>query len=386
MTSLVFDPFSAAFVEDPYDVYRRMRDEAPVYHNAKHGFYALSRFEDVQSAARDWQTFMTEPGVELDDWGNLLRVNSFLNLDPPRHDELRNVVRRHFSPVATRELAARVRETAGDLLRAVLRGGGGDLAQEFAWPLPVRVSASLLGLPRGDDSLLNQLLRTLVQREPGRVELPEASFEAARELRAYFERSAKTRRRDPNKDVLDTLVVAEAEGRITMGELVDLCCLLFIAAIDTVASIILNSLVQLERHPEQRQWLAEHPSGIATAVEELLRFEPPAQYLARTTKREVSMHGTTIPASSRVLLVFAAANRDERRFSDPDRLDIRREPRRSLAFGDGIKFCLGAPLARLEAAIALELVLDSMPTYRIMELRRSAAGPVRGIDRLLVLS
>jgi len=382
-TTLVFDPFSAAFAEDPYELYRKLRDDAPVYYNTEHRFWALTRFDDCQAAARNWRTFKTEPGVELDDWGKLLRVNSFLNLDPPRHDELRNVVRKHFSPAQTKLIETRTRAVAADLLTPVRQRGSGDLAQEFAWPLPVRVSAALLGLPREDDAQLNELLRTLVLREPGQLALPDASFRAAAELRGYFERRAGQRPSGGESDLLDTLVGAHRQAVITMEEVVDLCCLLFIAAIDTVASIILNALVQLERHPDQRNWLAQDRSRMPSAVEELLRYEPPAQYMARTTTHDVLLHGNTIPSGERVLLVFAAANRDERHFPDPDRLDVRREPRRSLVFGDGIKFCLGAPLARLEAAVALELVLAWLPEYEVIELRRSPAGPVRGIDRLI---
>lgn len=362
--TVVYDPFSVEVHEDPYPTYRLLRDHAPVYHNPERGFYALSRFDDVQAAARDWETFSSAEGVDIDDAGRLLGLNSFLDMDPPRHDELRKIVRGHFSARDISKLEPLVRQHVEDLVDAIACRDEADLAADLAWPLPLRVICELLRFPREDHSQLEQWFHSLVYRGL-QTELPETSKETAAIMRRYFEDKADERSTRTQDDLFGTIATSEAEGRLSRRELGDLCFLLFIAAYETTASLISNSLFLLAQHPDQRAILTKDHSAISGAVEELLRYEAPLQFLARTTTRDVDPHGQVIPEGARVLLLFGAANRDDRRFPNPDLLDLRRSPIRNLAFGEGIHHCLGAPLARLEERVVLETLLARLPDYAV---------------------
>lgn len=367
--SVVYDPFSVEMHENPYPTYQILRDHAPVYHNVERDFYALSRFEDVQAAARDWKTFSSADGVDLDDAGRLLGLNSFLDMDPPPHDELRKIVRDHFAPRNIKALEPLVREHVTALIDQLAVRGHGDLARELAWPLPLRVICEMLGLPREDHPQLERWFRSLVYRDL-QAELPHESLKTAATMRSYFEAMADERHKHPRSDMLATIAAAEAEGRLSRRQLGDTCFLLFIAAYETTASLISNSLLLLAQHPDQRAALAGDHARIPDAIEELLRYESPLQFLARATTRDVHLHGRGIPQGARVLLLFGAANRDERRFPNPDQLDLGRPPTRNLAFGEGIHHCLGAPLARLEERVMLEELLTRFPTYTVV-------GPTR---------
>lgn len=367
--SVVYDPFSVEMHENPYPTYQILRDHAPVYHNVERDFHALSRFEDVQAAARDWKTFSSADGVDLDDAGRLLGLNSFLDMDPPPHDELRKIVRDHFAPRNIKALEPLVREHVTVLIDGFADRGHADLARDLAWPLPLRVICEMLGLPREDHPQLERWFRSLVYREL-QAELPETSRETAAVMRSYFEAMADEHHKQPRNDMLGAIAAAEGEGRLSRQQLGDMCFLLFIAAYETTASLISNSLLVLAQHPDQRAALAGDHARIPDAIEELLRYESPLQFLARTATREVHLHGHVIPLGARVLLLFGAANRDDRRFPDPDQLDLGRPPTRNLAFGEGIHHCLGAPLARLEERVMLEELLTRFPSYTVV-------GPTR---------
>ncbi len=365
---LSFDPFADLGLADPYPTYRRLRDEAPLYHNAEREFWALTRYEDVQAASRDWETFSSGDGVDPDHVGVRLGLNSFLDMDPPQHDVLRKVVREHFNPKMVSELEDLVTRAADVLLDGLMLAGSGDLAAEFAWVLPLIVTARLLGLPPEDDRRLHDTFDSLwVDNTLTTAPPPDSPARvSARELHEYFASKIASRRTSgPGHDVLSTVADAHAAGVATLDKLAEVCILVYIAGYETTANLIANSLLHLATHPDQRERLAAEPEGLPVAIEELLRFDAPVQMLARSTVASVALHGQELPAGSRVLLVYGAANRDERRFPDPDRLDLARPVVRHLAFGEGIHHCLGAPLARLEGRVALRQILARIPDYEL---------------------
>jgi hypothetical protein len=380
-----FDPFAEVMPDDPYPMFKELRDDAPVYHNRDRNFWALSRYDDVKDASRDWEAFTSRHGVEQDRWGKLLKVSSFIGEDPPGHDQLRNIVRKHFAPKSIQALSVTVEDIADRLLAEAMVEGRADLAADFAWPLGVSVLCELLGLPVADRPQMQRWLDEMLWREPGNMEIPTLARRSAKRARQYFSEIIASLS-DPidGEDLLSTLLCAERAGRLTIDELLDLCGLLFVAATDTVASVVSNALFLFGTQREQRDRLLADLDLLPAAIEEIVRFEAPVQFLARKTTNSLSLHGVEIPADEWVLLLHGAANRDERRFKDAEHFDIRREHQRHLGFGDGIHFCLGAPLARLQAEVAIALVMRRIPGYEIADIERYPGYNVRGISKLLV--
>ncbi len=382
---LLYDPFAELGIEDPYPLYARLRDEAPAYHNSDRDFWALSRFEDVQAAARDWETFSSEPCVDPDYVGVRLRLNSFLDLDPPMHDLLRRIVKVHFTPNAIKQMEVTTGAVADELVGAFLAAGEADLARDFAWGLPLKVTMALLGLPREDFPFLRDTFERLWDDNRLWIEpAPDApSRMAAARIHEYFAAAVLERERRPAGDVLTT--IAEAHTReLGLDVLAELAIVLYIAGYETTANLLSNSLLHLAEHPDQRAWLVANPDRLPDAVEELLRFDAPVQVLARNTTKPVEVHGESLPAGARVLLLWGAGNRDPRRYDDPDRLDLGRPVLRHLSFGNGIHHCLGAPLARQEARVAFAKLLARVPEYVIGEpvVRNTNMVSTRGIVSL----
>ena len=377
---VAFDPLAH---DDPYAAYRELRDHAPVYRNEERAFWALSRFEDVQRAAREWRRLSSADGVNLDDTLSLTGAGNFIAADPPDHDRLRRVVRDRFTPATVAAMEPAIRDDVRRTLAAAVGEGGFDAAAALAWALPVRTISRLLGLPVEDEPMLGEALRAVIRREAEAARLPPAARGAAERLRAYFLTHVARRREAPADDLLGDVVAAEARGELREEEIPGLCILLYIAGTETVADFVGNALVALVEHPDQRALLAAEPALAPRAVEELLRFESPVQYQVRTATAALEFHGVTVPAGGRVALLWAAANRDERRWERPDDLDLTREPKRNLAFGEGIHHCLGAPLARLQGRIVLEEMLRAMPCYRLAgPVERVATHNTRGVARL----
>jgi hypothetical protein len=387
-----FDPFSRELQEDPYPVYRVLRDHHPVYYSGPHRFFAISRFDDVQRISRDWRTFSSADGVEFDgapgEYG--VHEGSFIDSDPPRHNEMRKLLQSHFSPAATAKLDDTARGIAESLFTRLLDTNGGDLAQCFAIPFPVRLASSLLGLPEEDADQLTTLALDLATRQYGTSALSDVALSAGTEIRRYF----ASLMRDPDRirpgGVLRLIAPGgERSASLSADERVGMAVLLFIASTETTAGFLSSIFLLLDRYPRQRNALVANRDLIPAAIEELLRYDPPVQYLARTASAEVSLHGVTIPQGSRVLMLHGAACRDDRKYPSPDTLDVTRNPERSTVFGEGIHFCLGAPLARLEARVALEIMLREAPGYRVTgsveRVPSNGARPIRHLPVSLCL-
>jgi cytochrome P450 len=378
--AVAFDPL---LQDEPYAAYRVLRGSHPVYRNEERAFWALSRFDDVQRAARDWTQFSSADGVNLDDTLSLTGAGNFIAADPPDHDRLRKVVRGRFTPATVAAMEAAIRDDVRATLATAVREGGFDAADRLAWTIPVRTVSRLLRLPMHDEPVLRGWLRAVIHRETERDILPDSARAAGRELRAYLTEQIDDRRRAPGDDLLSDIVAGEARAEVNEAEIPGLCILLYVAGTETVADFIGNALVPLAEHPEQRALLAAQPRIGGAAVEELLRFESPVQYQVRTATRDVELNGVTIPAGDRVALLWGAANRDERRWDRPDELELAREHKRNLAFGEGIHHCLGAPLARLQGRIVLEEALKATPHYRLDgRVERIATHNTRGVARL----
>ena len=277
--AVAFDPLVQ---DEPYLAYRELRASCPVYRNEARGFWALSRFEDVQRAAREWTGFSSADGVNLDDTLSLTGAGNFIAADPPDHDRLRRVVRGRFTPARVAAMEAAIREDVRGVLAVAVREGGFDAADALAWAIPVRTVSRLLRLPMQDEHELRGWLRAIIHREAASDRLPETARAAAGALREYLTAHLAERRRLPGDDLLSDIVAGQTRSELDEAELPGLCILLYVAGTETVADFIGNALVALAEHPEQRALLATQPDVGGAAVEELLRYESPVQYQVRT--------------------------------------------------------------------------------------------------------
>ena len=385
---LRWDPLVA--LDDPYPIFRRLRDEAPVYHDVRRELWALTRFDDIVAAAKDWETFSSAAGGrgnDVDDTYQLFEPSGDLAAtDPPLHTRLRGALRMAFSPSAIRtQFEPVVRVRVNRLIDGFADSGTADLAWDFARPLPALTMFAWFGFPDADHNQLLEWFSRMLDRNPGETALPATALAARDRMQDYVRAAADERRTAPRDDLLTFLVAAHEAGQLTADEIVGGSMLLFMAGITTTSGLLSNSLFHLASFPDLRELLRREPARLPAAIEELLRFDAPIQVLARTVTRDVESHGTVIPSGSRVCLVFASANRDERHWPEPDTLDLLREPRRHVAFGDGIHHCLGAPLARLEARIAFEELFRRIPAYAVSgPITRIHTPTDRAIERLPV--
>jgi len=368
-----WDPFDIDIDTDPYAIWRRMRDEHPVYRNDRYDFWALSRFDDVEAAHRDIKTFSSAHGTVLEIMGpeSMAGTGQMIFLDPPDHTRLRSLVSRAFTPRRISALESRIRDLCVDFLDAAGANSRFDYVQDFGARLPAMVIASLLGVPLEDQNRVRATIDQMFHLEPGVGMINDVSLEAMLELGQYLTAQIEERVTAPRDDMLTDLVQAEivdddgVQRRLTVEESTIFGVLLISAGTETVARLLGWAAITLDQHPDQRAQLAADPSLIPNAVEELLRYEAPSPVQGRWTTDEVTLHDTTIPKDSKVLLLTGSAGRDERKYPDAERFDIHRAFDHHVSFGYGIHFCLGAALARMEGRIALEETLRRFPEWRV---------------------
>jgi cytochrome P450 len=363
-TAVEFDPFSDEYFNDPSEVYRRLRDEAPVYFNERYGFYALSRFADVVSAHRDWQGFSSSHGVDLSmltkDPELIRQLRSIIMMDPPEHDRLRALVSRVFTPRAVTALEPMVREVITSFLEPLDGRDEFDVVADFSAPFPVEIITRMLGVPAGERQQIREWLDISLHREKGQLEPTPEGMKANAESGAYYFALVAEKRANPADDMLSRLTqvtVDRGDGEQTGlddGEIAGFASLLGGAGAETVTKLVGNAVVLFDQHPDQWQRVREDPTLIPQAVEEILRMLPPSQYQGRFSVQDREFEGGTIPAGYPVLLVTGAATRDPRAFDHPDDFDIDRPPSVAIALGHGVHACLGAALARMESRIAIE--------------------------------
>ena len=388
-SKLVFDPFSEEYFNSPWDIYRRMREEAPVYYNEEQDFYALSRHADVAAAFKDYETYSSAYGLDLAmvKSGEPLPLKMIILMDPPEHRQMRSLVNKVFTPRAIANLKPMVIETIDQCFRAA-ESERFDVVQDFSAFFPVEVITRMLGVPEDRRQQVRQWVDTSLHREPGQVEMSQEGLQAIAEAMGLYFELIQQRRAEPQDDMFSRLVQAEIEREDGQKESLDdfeiagFATLLGGAGAETVTKLIGNAAVTFAQNPDQWQKLLDDRSKIPAAVEELLRYEAPAQYNVRRSMREVQLHGVTIPEGKPVFLLGGSANRDPEAFTDADTFDIDRDrtEAQNLGFGYGVHSCLGAALARMESAIALERLLDFMPHYEVLwdECERVAMQNVAG--------
>ena len=350
-----YDPYDVTINADPYPTFRRLREEAPLYYNPEHDFYALSRYEDVEAGLRDWQTFSSARGgiLELIKAGVELPPGTLIFEDPPVHDIHRKLLSRVFTPRRMNALEDKVREFCARSLDPVVGSDGFDLIAVLGAQMPMRTISMLLGIPEADQEAVRDRVDANLRTEPGQAMVVEAGakLELGSEMFADY---IDWRAEHPSDDLMTELMTAEFEDetgtvrRLTRDELLTYSMVIAGAGNETTTRLIGWAGTVLADHPDQRRELAEDRTLVRGAIEELLRFEPPAPHTGRYVTRDVELHGRTVPEGSVMLFLNGAANRDERRFADPDRFDIHREITGHLTFGFGVHFCLGAALARME--------------------------------------
>ncbi|MGZ8751806.1 MAG: cytochrome P450, partial [Acidimicrobiia bacterium] len=319
-----FDPFAYEVHEDPYPLYRRLRDDAPAYLDPEHGFWALSRDDDVRVALNDTATFSSSGGITLERRAEAVEP-MLIETDPPRHTRLRGLVSRAFTPKRVADLEGPIRSLSVELIDAFRETGRVDVIGEFAALLPMAVISEMLGVPRSEQDELRGWSDAMLHREPGDSQITPAGIEGAMQLYAFFEGLLATRREDPGDDLVSALLAArDGDADLSHGEILGFCFLLLIAGNETTTKLIGNAVFWLHAFPEQRSMLLADPDRIPVAVEEVLRYDTSTQSLARLLMRDVTLHGVTLPRGSKGLLLFASANRDERRWERPDDLDITR--------------------------------------------------------------
>ncbi len=370
---VVFDPFSEEFWNGAWETYRRMQEEAPVYYNDEYDFYALTRHEDVAAGLKDFETYSSAYGIDL----SMVRSGqrppqSIIFMDPPDHRHMRSLLNKVFTPRAIQSQRQMVLEKIDKYLSAA-DPDHFDVVQQLSGPFPVEVITTMLGVPEEHAQQIRHWIDESLTREPGQVEVGEQGMQANINTAMLYYELVKQRREEPRDDLFSKLVEAEIERedgekkKLDDIEIAGFATLLGGAGAETVTKLVGNAPVVFARFPDQWQKLLDDRSKIPAAVEELLRYEAPSQYQVRRSMQDVHLHGATIPAGKPVFLINGAANRDPAVWTDPDEFDIDRgrSEAQNMGFGYGIHSCLGAALARMESAIALDKLLDFMPRYEV---------------------
>jgi cytochrome P450 len=368
-----FNPFTPEFRANPYHAYAELRREGAVFRSEALGMYVVSRYDEVVHVLKNPAVFSSAQSMNIM-VGGQPRV-TVINADPPVHARLRSLVNGAFTPRMVADMEPRIREITGALLDRVVARGETDLVADLAVPLPVAVIAEIMGIePERHDDFKRWSSAAVSGGTVGTADDRVRLEREMNELVAYFEQIVDERRRTPREDLMSALVRAETgEHPLTASEVIAFCILLLIAGNETTTNLIGNAVLALLEHPAQHALVLADPTLIPNFVEEALRYDSPVQFLPRSTTRDVELGGVVIPNGSTVFPSFASANRNEWKFPDPDAFDITRNTQGHLAFGHGIHFCLGAPLARLEARVALEQLLLRLPDLK----RSEASAPER---------
>ncbi|MCG7579730.1 cytochrome P450 [Mycolicibacterium sp. OfavD-34-C] len=394
--AVVFDPFSADFYRDPHAFYPRLRAQAPVFYNAEYDFYALSRHADVAAGLKDFATYSSAYGVDLGmvRTGQKAPAKMIISIDPPEHRVMRSLVNKVFTPRAISAWHDMVSDTVDRFLAAASAGSSFDVVSDFSVYFPVEVITQMLGVPEERRQQVRLWIDESLHREPGQIDISESGKQAMAEMWLMYYQLIQERREAPREDMISALIAAEvtrddgAADRLRDSEIAGFATLLGGAGAETVTKLVGGAIATFARHPEQWQQLLDDRSLIPAAVDELLRYDAPVQYNVRRSTREVTLHGVTIPAGAPVFLLGASANRDPDAWTAPDTFDINRDrtEAQNLGFGYGIHSCLGAALARMEALIALDKLLDLMPRYDVQweSCRRVSMQNVAGYSHVPV--
>ena len=394
MTDIYWDPYDSEIDDNPHPTWKRMRTETPVYRNDRFDFWALSRFEDIEKASKDTATFSSTHGTVLEMMGpGMIGSNQMIFMDPPEHTMYRSLVSRAFTPRRMALLDDYVRDVCAELLDGLAGRSEFDYVQEFATQVPSMVISRLVGVPESEREEQRENIDTMFHIDPEQGMINDIAFMARIRVHEYLMDLVHRHRETPDEfgdDMIKVLLGAEVTGEdgelrsLNDDELVQFTLLLYVAGTETVMRLLGNAAVVLAQHPEQRAELVADPSLIPNAVEELLRYEAPSPVNGRWVLKDVELHGTKIPAGSKVLLLTGSAGRDADAFSDADAFDIHRNIKKLVTFGFGIHFCLGASLARPEGRIAIEETLKRLPNWEIVDGKtvRQHTSTVRGYSEV----
>ncbi len=370
VTDLVFNPFGFSHHDDPYVVYKWMRDEAPLYWNDELEFWALSRFDDVLEGFRDTELMSSAGGIALENRrpiGESMGFDQMIEFDPPEHTVLRKLVSRVFTVRTVARMEDEIRSIFTHYLDGIVERGAAEVVNDLTSPFPMDVISAVLGVPPEDREHLRISSDKIMIREDGVMSVPAAAAEGMFGLVEYFMADLPKRKAGEGSGLINDLVGFEVDGRaLTDEELLGFCVLFVIAGHETTTKMVANVLELLSRHPEQKAAVAADLDLVPGVIEEVLRFHNSTQYMHRTLTRDHEMYGRQMKAGDSVLLVIGAANHDDREFGPTaEEFDIFRRPERHLAFGYGAHFCLGAALARMEGKVAVEEIFRRIPDYEV---------------------
>jgi cytochrome P450 len=390
-SGVYYDPYDVDIDADPYPVFRRLREEAPLYYNAKYDFYAVSRYEDVERGVVDTKTFISGRGGILEMIKANIEMPSGVLIfeDPPVHTIHRSLLSRVFTPRRMAALEPKIREFCALSLDPLVGAGGFDFIADLGAQMPMRTIGMLLGIPEADQEAIRDQVDANLRTEAGKpMQTPALEVFSGEMFADYIDWRAE----HPSDDLMTEMLQAEFEDehgvtrRLTRDEILIYVTVIAGAGNETTTRLIGWAGKVLADHPDQRRELVEDRSLIGNAIEELLRYEPPAPHVGRYVARDVELHGQTVPEGNVMLFLVGSANRDDRRYAEGDRFDIHRTIGQHLSFGYGVHFCLGAALARIEGRVALDEVLARFPEWDVDESRAKLAptSTVRGWETLPV--
>lgn len=392
-TDVYYDPYDVNITANPYPVFARLRDEAPLYYNERYNFWAISRHADVEKALSDWETFSNSRSdiLELIQSKFPMPPGVMMFEDPPRHTMLRGVMSRVFTPRRMAAIEEQIRAYCVRCLDPLVGSDGFDIIAELASMMPMRVIGMLLGIPEDDQIEVRDANDANLRTKPG-TPMKVADPDSIADGRIYAD-YVDWRAKNPSDDLMTALLNVEFEDEsgvtreLTRKEVLHYTQVVAGAGNETTGRLIGWLAKVLAEHPDQRREVEQDRSLLTRAVDETLRFEPTGPHVARYTLRDFQSYGTTVPAGSAILLLFGSANRDPLRYKDPDTFDLHRDNMSHLTFGKGVHYCLGANLARMEGRVALDELLNRWPEWEIDydSLKLAPTSTVRGWERLRIV-